>query len=299
MRVGVIGRSQMLYNSVKAVADAGYEIAFVATAKEAPEYTATAEDFRQLAKSLDVPFFRRLDLENEDSIRHASREIDIAITMNWPRIFTESVTSLFGKGIINAHGSLLPKYRGNACPNWAIINGETETGFTIHLVEPDALDTGDIVFQKSMPMTEHTYIGDVYQWLEDEIPAGFCSALNNLNAEGFSPRAQDEREAIRGYPRRPEDGRLDFSRAAYDLHRLVRASSYPFEGAYCHFERDVVVRVFRARVVELSTVSLCVPGQVLQLENGVPSVATGDGAIQFEEFEAVHPIHITRRSRFY
>ena len=123
MRVGVIGRTGMLLDSAEAVREAGHEIVFVITCKSESFYEKKEFDFSEYANGLKVPFFNSIDLKhivNEISALRA----DICISINWLNLIPENFLNIFPLGILNAHAGDLPRYKGNAVVNWAILNFE-------------------------------------------------------------------------------------------------------------------------------------------------------------------------------
>jgi len=144
MKVIAIGRTDILYNSIKMLTENGHEVPLIVTCEEAPGYTVGTNDFEQLAKKIGASFVKTEHINlngNVQLIKEANA--DIAISVNWKNIIGQEVIDCFPHGIINAHSGDLPRYRGNAVTNWAIINGETEIALTLHLMTTD-LDAGPI-----------------------------------------------------------------------------------------------------------------------------------------------------------
>ena len=174
------------------------------------------------------------------------------------------------------HGSLLPRYRGRACVNWAVLNGETETGVTLHHMTARA-DRGRIVDQASVPIGPEDTAHDVFLKL---IPLAGTVLRRSLpailagRAEGVE---QDESRATTFGRRRPADGLLEWTGSARALHDLVRAVAPPFPGAFT-FVAGRKLFVWRTRVPEGADASCeAVPGTVLSSEP--LTVATGSGPL--------------------
>ncbi len=278
MRFTALGRTGWLFDAVEACVGAGHECVLVATRPASPEYTRTEDDFAALAERLGVPF-----LEHLPGPEHPQAEV--AISMNWPTLIGGLVRERFAHGVINAHPGDVPRFRGNACPNWAIIAGETQVVLTLHEMV-DELDAGPVLDKRAFPLDDDTYIADVYRWLATAVPEAFVAVLDGLERGDLRATPQ-EGEAVRCYPRRPEDGLLDFARPAAELARIVRASGEPFAGAFTHLDGERLT-VWRARAEALGHAALGVPGQVTQRrENGDVAVLCGDGAVLvLEEVEA-------------
>jgi methionyl-tRNA formyltransferase len=276
LRIAIIGRSEALFNSMQLLHER-HEIVAVATARAAPEYAITAQDFLAWARERDIPAIGSAGGAELDALC-ASVPADLALSVNYPRIIPQNIIDRFPLGILNAHGGDLPRYRGNACQAWAIINGEDRIGLCVHRMIGGEVDAGDVLARAYLDLGDDTYVGDCLDWIERETPGLFLDALSALERDsGFvlerqSPEPQD---ALRCFPRRPEDGRIDWRLPAQDVQRLVRASSRPFAGAYGHLDGRIV-RVWRADVVQHHLPFVASPGQVLSIRPGSIDVACGE-----------------------
>jgi methionyl-tRNA formyltransferase len=134
-------------------------------------------------------------------------------------------------GALNIHGSMLPRYRGRAPVNWAILHGEPQTGATLHYMTERA-DAGDIVDQLAVPILKDDEARDVFGKVTMAAEIILARSLPGL-INGTAPRVPQQLEAGQYYGRRrPEDGRIDWTRSATDIHNLVRAVAPPFPGAF-------------------------------------------------------------------
>lgn len=151
-------------------------------------------------------------------------------------------------GALNMHGSLLPKYRGRVPVNWAIIHGETETGATLHYMT-EKPDNGDIVGQTAVPILPDDTAGEVFEKVTVAAEMTLYQALPGLVA-GTAPRVRQDL-SLGAYfgGRKPEDGRIDWSQSAAQVHNLVRAVAPPYPGAWTDLAgRRLVIQ--RTRVAE-------------------------------------------------
>lgn len=286
MSVAVIGRTRWLLDAARQLAEAGVPIGLVATAQAESFYDCEVEAFEGFAKAAGAPYALAPKLNGEDGVsllRDAGCEI--AISVNWPSVIGADAIAAFPLGILNAHAGDLPRYRGNACPNWAILNGEDHIGLCVHLMEPGQLDSGPVVRRDLFAVDDDTYITDVYQWLDGRIPVLLAEAVRAMLDGAAKPEPQPTNAslALRCYPRRREDGRIDWRQPAALVHRLVRASSRPFTGAFCHDEDGRRVTVWRAEPFAHPGPFLAVPGQVMLRDDGAPVVACGEGCLKLTE----------------
>jgi methionyl-tRNA formyltransferase len=303
MRVAVLGRTKMLYDAIECLKKAGHEIALIGTCQAAPEYDVTEIDFEKKAKELSVPFFCHANINTPEMMETIkAADADIAVSMNWLTLIPEKVMKLFPYGILNAHCGDLPKYKGNACPNWAIIKGEKEFAITIHFMAEE-LDSGDIVIKKYYPITEDINITDIYQIAEQEIPQLFVLAIDKIQKSGGgSPQSDRPEDKLRCYPRIPTDSLIDWSWSCDEISKVVRASAKPFSGAYT-FYNDIKLHIMKCTKKAYEYPCYVYPGQVIAVDrrNGTVEIAAGDGiivvekiVINDEEYQAADILKSTR-----
>src|SRR5262249_8502094 len=166
-----------------------------------------------------------------------------------------------------------PKYRGRAPVNWAVLKGETRTGATLHVMtaRPDA---GDIVDQESVSIGPDDTAAEVQREVTAAAVRILGRRLEDLKAGRAPRRPQEESAATRFGRRRPEDGRIDWSRTAPEIHNLVRAVTHPYPGAFTDVFGGGKSYIWRTRVPQLAAHDNF-PGQVRQ-EEGRLYVACGD-----------------------
>jgi len=288
MKFAAFGRTHWLRDAIQLLAASGHHPVLVGTAPASVEYLCDERDFERLARELGVRFFTGASINAPETVALAREAgAEVAISVNWPTLIGESMRAQFRHGIINAHAGDLPRFRGNACPNWAILNGESRVVLTLHQMTGE-LDAGPILLQREHPLTDSTYIGEIYAFMTASIPRMFVEALDGLAASTVIPRPQpsDPGSALRTYPRYPQDGYLDWKLPATMLARLVRASAEPFAGAF-FLRNGGRVTVWRARPEPLPCPSLGVPGQVVAVHQhvGHVDVLTGDGILRLEEIQ--------------
>ncbi len=288
MRVAALGRTHWLYDSVVALDKAGHEVVLIGTAPAAPEYRVGGKDFEQLADRLGCSFFCDASINRTEHVALVrSLTAEAAISVNWPTLIGSEMIAAFRHGIVNAHAGDLPRFRGNACPNWAILNGENNVVLSLHQMNTD-LDAGPIVLKKGLPLTESTYIGDVYRFLDRAIPEAFVEALAGMESGSLTPTAQsrDPAQGLRCFPRVPEDGGVDWNRPATEIAKMVRASAEPFAGAFAQLKGERLT-IWRARAEKLPYPSLGVNGQVVRLDTdrGETWILCGEGVLVLEQVE--------------
>ncbi|MBO9536965.1 methionyl-tRNA formyltransferase [Herbaspirillum sp.] len=285
MKIAIIGRTEILYETARQLHEAGHEIVCILTAKEAPEYTRNAEDFRHLAEQWNIPYACSAKISEHQDFLAASKA-DIGVSINYSGVIPDTITNLFGLGILNAHGGDLPRYRGNACQAWAILNGEEKIGLCIHRMIGGELDSGDIIARAYLPIDINSTIEQAMDWISSTTPGLFNDALKQLQHDPefvLERQSKDPSLALRCYPRRPEDGRIDWSNSAVKILRLINASGRPYPGAFCFLE-DKRITVWQARLGDDERF-LAVPGQVTAITPEYLEIATGDGKVRLTEMD--------------
>ena len=297
MRVAIFGRTSMLYKTIQLLAKTNNEIVLIGTCKEAPEYKTNALEFELLAQKLKVPFFNTTKINSEEIVQLIKKlQPDIAISFNWLTIIGDEVISNIKYGILNAHCGDLPRYRGNACPNWAILNNEKKIGISIHYMEPNELDSGDIVIKEFYPINDTTTITEFYEYIEDKIPVLFLEAINKIvNNKDYGERqSKNKKDVLRCYSRIPSDSLINWNATNKEIDSLIRASCNPFAGAYTYYEK---LRIFitKARREEYEYPSIVIPGQVIKVNKKMDevAVATGNGVIIIEEIYLENKIKVS------
>jgi methionyl-tRNA formyltransferase len=187
------------------------------------------------------------------------------------------VLDIPAQGALNLHGSYLPAYRGRVPVNWAVINGETETGATLHYMveKPDA---GDIVDQEKVDIAFTDTAFDVFGKVTDAAVTVIARAWPLLR-DGCAPRIPMDLAAGSYFGgRRPEDGRIDWNRSAVQIYNLIRGVTHPYPGAFTHLDGKRVI-IWSAWPVEGSGE----PGRILSQEPLL--IGTGNGLLEIRSYQ--------------
>jgi len=252
------------------------------------QYEKKDEDFSELAKELGIDFLLTEKLNSTQTHEFIRKTVpDIAISVNWKTLIPHECMNLFPYGILNAHAGDLPRFKGNAVRNWALVSGEESMSLTIHEMSVD-LDAGPILLKKRYPIRSDTNIQDLYRFVEEQVPLLFVKAVSGLESGSIVPKKQPTRPdiSLRCYPRLPVDSEINWEDSAENIHRLVRASSEPFTGAYSYIEAEKIT-IWKAHVEVPQIKYLASCGQVVErrLKTGEVAVSTGEGFLIIEDAE--------------
>lgn len=266
MKIAIIGRGDLLFKVMKYLIKNSYDISLIITSKEAPEYKYGIKEYKKFAQELNINFFISNNLNK--IVHNCTNKIDIGISINFVNIISQNFIDRFPLGILNMHGGDLPKYRGNACQSWAILNKEKEIVLCIHKMIGEELDSGDIVIKKNFPICINTRIGEIYKKFEKSAPKLFLKALQMLGNDPsyfFEKQSANSNHILRCYPRKKEDGRINFNRKAEMIIRLINSSSEPYSGAFCKYNNKILV-IWRAVKYKDNENFLAIPGQVCEIK---------------------------------
>ena len=283
MQITLIGRTNTLLDIAKYLYESGIEIPIIITTDPADYDQESGDKFKIFAKKIKSKFISTAKLDDKQIINIILQsKCNLAVSMNWPTLIKKSFIDLFPKGIINIHPGDLPKYRGNATVNWAILNDEKRIGLTLHLMN-EKLDEGPIVNKIFFNTNKNTYVGEVYDWIKNKAPNLVLQSIINLNNNSISLLNQKDTKikSLRCYPRKPEDSQIVWGKSNIEIHKLIRASSKPFLGAYSFISsNNKKIIIWKADIVYNNCNYLAVPGQVCYVENNYPIIATGKGLIK-------------------
>jgi methionyl-tRNA formyltransferase len=207
--------------------------------------------------------------------RIAACEPDFMFSFYYRALIPEGVRALAPKGALNLHGSLLPKYRGRAPVNWVLVNGETETGVTLHHMV-DKPDAGAVVDQERVPIAFEDTAYTLFGKLERAATCLLDRALPALRAGAAAARPQDLSRGSYFGARRPDDGRIEWSRTVRQIYDLVRAVTHPYPGAFASLGGR---RLFVWWALPIDGRTDARPGTVVGADASGIRVATGDGIL--------------------
>jgi methionyl-tRNA formyltransferase len=255
------------------VAD-GHEVVAVWTQPDRPTGRGNKVTFspvKEFALSHGLEVFQPARIKNDEAKQlFASHDADVAVVVAYGRILPDEFLRAPRRGCINVHFSLLPLYRGAAPANWAIVNGETETGVTTMFIEP-TLDTGPILLQSKTEIGETETAPELMERLS-EIGAGLLGeTLARLDE--LTPRPQHDQDATFAPILRKEDGLIDWSRSAIEIERRVRGFQ-PWPNAYTTFNSKGLT-IWRAQPVD-SPNSDAPPGEVIVAHGDDLLVSSGE-----------------------
>jgi methionyl-tRNA formyltransferase len=274
-RLLVFAYSDVGHACLKFLLDRKENVVAVYTHEDKPGEQIWFPSVSALAREHGLPV-RTEERLGADELRFiSSLAPDLIFSFYYRNLIPSAVLDLPKLGAYNMHGSLLPRYRGRAPVNWAVLNGEKQTGATLHVMVAKA-DAGDIVDQQPVDIGPDDTAIEVQARVTQAAVTVLSRQIDNLRNGAAPRRPQDASQATVFGRRRPEDGAIQWTMTAAQIHNLVRAVSHPYPGAFADVlgERTMI---WRTRLpADAGTKKGTPPGMAL-VRGGRLCVACGDG----------------------
>ena len=284
MHIIFMGTPDFAVSTLAALYEAGHSIDLVVTQPDKPRGRSgklVPCDVKAWAIEHDLQVFspdRIKKPENVEVLRQYPA--DVFVVTAYGQMLSQEILDMPRLGCVNVHASLLPKYRGAAPIQWAVINGDEVTGVTTQMMELSC-DTGDILMTAEYRIAPDETGGSLFDRLAGLGGQLAVDTLAGLEQDTITRRPQDESQATHVSMFTKEFGHLDFSRPAVELERLMRGLD-PWPSAYTYLEGRTL-KLWRATVTDYSGSAL--PGTVVAVDKTSITIACGSGALQVTELQ--------------
>jgi len=231
LRIVFMGTPEFAVPSLDILVKNGYDVVGVVTATDKlggrSRKKVLESPVKKYAVSHDIPVLQPANLKSENFLKELkSLEADLQVVVAF-RMLPELVWDMPPRGTFNLHGSLLPKYRGAAPINWAVINGESETGVTTFMIQ-HKIDTGDILFQEKMPIGENETAGEVHDRMMLLGAETVLKTVQSIESGHYTLQQQDDSQASKAPKIFHETCEIDFNQESKAVHDFIRGlSPYP------------------------------------------------------------------------
>ncbi len=236
---------------------------------------------KQTALAAGIPILQPTKIKTDEFREElASYAPDVIIVAAYGRILPKEILDLAPHGCINVHGSILPKYRGAAPIQWAVINGDKEAGVSIMQMDV-GMDTGDILHVSTITPDENETAGTLFTKLADLGGVALLEALELLKKGKLEATEQDHSKASHAPMLKKEDGLIDWVLSAEEIHCRIRGLD-PWPSAYCFMEGKRL-RLFSPEVIHMDSDKT--PGTVIKADKSGILIATGNNCIKINEIQ--------------
>ena len=283
-----MGTPEFAVASLDALVGGGYNVVGVVTMPDKPAgrgYKMQFSAVKEYALAHNLPLLQPEKLKNEeflDALRALHADLQIVVAF---RMLPEVVWAMPPLGTFNLHGSLLPQYRGAAPINWAIINGEQETGVTTFFLQQE-IDTGDLILQKRTPITDGDNAGTIHDRLMSIGAAAVVETVDCIIA-GTAPKTpQPQGVTLKSAPKIfKETCRVDWTQSCYQIFNFVRGlSPYPAAWSVLHTD-DKTIDIKLFEVTREPAALTLQAGQVVCDGKNYLKVAVADGFVKIESLQ--------------
>ena len=279
-----MGTPDFAVPSLERLLESDHEIAGVVTQPDRPRgrgQKCAPTPIKRLALAHGLPVWTPKRLKDRaflEALRNLKPDLFAVVAF---RILPPEVLEIAKHGAINVHPSLLPKYRGAAPIQWAIIRGERETGVTTFCISCD-VDCGDMLLQRVAPIGKEETAGELHDRLKEVGADLLVESVDRMTSGRFQPRIQPSEGASSAPKLSKEDGRIDWSKGAGEIHNWIRGAN-PLPGAFTCYKGSIL-KVHRAK--EIPCIEEGLPGEILVADGkqGIV-VATGCGALLLTEVQ--------------
>jgi methionyl-tRNA formyltransferase len=287
MRIVFMGTPEFAVPSLEALLSSSDQVVGVVCQPDRPKgrgHQVVAPPVKLVAERAGIPVLQPLKIRTPEFLQSLSSwQPDVIAVAAYGRILHKPILQLPPMGCVNVHGSLLPKYRGAAPVQWAVINGETETGITTMLMD-EGMDTGAMLLQAKLEILPDDTAGTLAPRLAALGGRLLIETLAQLKAGTLVPTKQDDQQATMAPLLKKEDGLIDWTLSAASLTNRVRGLS-PWPGAYTFLG---VERWNIWKAVLQGTAITDTPGTIVAVTKQSIVVATGDGLLEIWEIQTAN-----------
>lgn len=286
MKIGFFGTPELAAYCLERLS-ADHSVVFVVTCEDKPQgrcLNVCSSPVKDAAIAKGIPVLQPGNLKDPETLElFRNYNADIYVVVAYGCIIPRSIFAQPRLGTVNLHPSLLPRYRGAAPVQWALLSGETRSGVTVQLID-ERLDAGDVVMQMPFDIHPDETTGDIYERILPESYSLLHDAIRALDAGTVRPIPQIEADATYCRKITRESARLDFTRTTLELHNQVRALN-PKPGAWCEF-RERTMKIWRTTIPhdEIAIPDLA-PGALFRVGKRRIMVRTGDGVLEIVELQ--------------
>jgi methionyl-tRNA formyltransferase len=284
MKVIFMGTPDFAVGTLKSLIASEHEVTAVVTQPDKPKGRGKAMQFppvKEVAVEAGIPVLqpRRVrEPETVEAIRNI--EADVIVVVAFGQIIPKEILTMKKYGCINVHASLLPKYRGAAPIQWAVIDGEKESGVTTMQMD-EGLDTGDMLLKAVVPLEKEETGGSLFDKLSSTGAGLLLETLAGLEKGTILPEKQGESPTAYAKMLKKEMGLIDWTKSAEELERLVRGLN-PWPSAYSHLNGKTL-KIWQAEVEERDSENE--PGTVVCVSKDGFGVQTGKGILKIRELQ--------------
>lgn len=290
MKIIFFGSDDFAAENLSRLLGQGFSVAACVTQPDRPSgrgLQVVLSPIKVIAQQHRIPVLQPQDLKDRAFIDYLrAYQADLFIVIAYGKILPEDVLNIPKLFCVNVHGSLLPKYRGAAPINWAIINGERETGFTLIKMN-NKMDAGQIIVQEKMTIADEETSQELRVRMAKQSAECLCQTVRNIETGKFSLTQQNEKDVTLAPKLTKELGQIDWHKSAEEIHNLVRGL-LPWPGAFTLYKGKII------KILKIGSTPIysqkrgadpIFPGTIVSIDKKGIGVATGKGCLLLEKVQ--------------
>ena len=284
MKIIFMGTPDFAVGTLKALIESEHEVCAVVTQPDKQKgrgKVLQATPVKEIAAEAGIPVYQPRRVKEPEFLQMLDEiRADVIVVVAFGQIIPKEMLNMKPYGCINVHASLLPKYRGAAPIQWAVIQGEKESGVTTMQMD-EGLDTGDMLLQAVIPLEKKETGGSLYDKLKQEGAELLMQTLEGLQNGSIMARKQGETTTEYAKMLKKEMGLIDWNKDAIEIERLIRGLN-PWPSAFTHFNGKTL-KIWQADIMEGNTGKQ--PGTITGISKDSIQVQTGNGVLSLRELQ--------------
>lgn len=278
MKIAFIGGVKFSFEILSTLLQNGWNISVVFSYNDnKKKYYSDIENFAELTRKYNVKHIQVDNINNNSNIE-ILKEIqpDLILVMGWSQLLQSEIIKIPKLGVIGSHPTELPKFRGRAPIPWSILKKLKQSALTFFYIN-EGVDGGDILDQRKFDISQDDDASSIYQKMIELGKDMIIDNLANLKNNKHSRKKQNQSDFIENWPKRTmEDGRINWNDSSEEIHRLIRATTFPYPGAFTNFNQQKLI-IWKSNFIDDLN---CNPGIILKIDDNYILIGTGKGTLK-------------------
>ena len=281
MKIAFIGGVKYSYELLSSILKGGWNVSIVFSYDESKKkFYSDIASFDELTKSNGIKHIKVMNINDPENIKILQKEKpDLILVMGWSQLLKKEIIKIPKLGVIGSHPTELPKYKGRAPIPWTILKDLKQSALTFFYID-EGVDDGDILDQRSFTVTDLDDSSTLYKKMTSFGEKMLLENLPLIENKSAHRKKQDNSKFIEIWPKRTkEDGKINWNETCIEIHKLIRATTHPYPGAFTNFKNKELI-IWKSNYLDDSN---CEPGVIKEIHDEFILVGTGYGIIKILE----------------
>jgi len=278
MKIAFIGGVKFSYELLSTILSHGWNVSVVFSYEDSKKkYYSDIDSFTELTKKYGIKHVQVNNINDDENIQILKEiEPDLILVMGWSQLLENEIIKIPKLGVIGSHPTELPKYRGRAPLTWTIIKNLKESALTFFYID-EGIDDGDILDQRKFNISDEDDANSLYEKMTTLGKEMLLDNLVILKDNKAIRKKQDPNQFIENWPKRTiEDGKINWNNSSEEIHRLIRATTHPYPGAFTKFKNEKLI-IWKSQFFNDADSN---PGILKEVNDDNILVGTGNGTLK-------------------